>query len=127
MKKKILILTTFLVFACVSSVLLSGFISTDIIKFGIVSEASASSGAPNRKIHKGPCRTEIRGTANTSGEIFGIPYTIPVTGVVTITFTDVERDCESGGTFNCQTVSCADFFRGSGHNPLQPPTVPPLP
>ena len=83
--------------------------------------AQSSSGGGNSSgtmyyiIHENSCSVTLSGGA--SGGvfyIFGIKYTLAANATLTISFSDVKRDCEINGTFLCTTKSCADFWKGSG-------------
>jgi len=60
----------------------------------------------------GDCSITLEGEAGVIIELFGTQYTIPSSGSLTLTFHNVEVSCSSGGTYQCSTYTCADFWKG---------------
>ena len=60
----------------------------------------------NYKRHSNPCSITIKGKAGYSGTIWGMSYTIPVEGEITISKSGQEIVCESGGKMTCTPRDC---------------------
>jgi hypothetical protein len=59
------------------------------------------------------CSITLEGQAGATVKLFGVSYTIPTSGSLTLTFKNVATSCSSGGTSQCKYKTCADFFAGS--------------
>ena len=61
-------------------------------------------------VTEGDCSITVSGQAGVSFVVLGVTYTIPASGSITITYSDVKVRCSTGGTFQCTTSSCVDFW-----------------
>jgi hypothetical protein len=59
------------------------------------------------------CSITVYGEAGVTFKLFGVTYTIPAEGSITIKFSDIAVDCASGGSQMCEYYTCADFWKGS--------------
>ena len=61
-------------------------------------------------ITEGDCTVILTGQAGATVTVLGIKHTFPLTGTLTLTFTDVKILCSTGGSFQCHTSTCNDFW-----------------
>ena len=62
--------------------------------------------------HEGSGISQSEITFTQSGKTWTIPigYNFDITGCWTKTYSNVDIDCELGGTFQCTANTCADFW-----------------
>ena len=63
--------------------------------------------------HTGNCQVQISGEAGFPFSVFGIQFTIPASGEITLTFYDVKVSCEAGGNMMCEYMPCWKFWKGN--------------
>lgn len=75
-------------------------------------QAQGEGGGGDTLWHKSTrdCNFTIHGEGNAKFKLYGTTYTIPISGSITLSFNDVSTDCSSGGTFQCSSFSCANFW-----------------
>ncbi|MDR0698094.1 MAG: hypothetical protein LBG28_02570 [Tannerella sp.] len=61
--------------------------------------------------HDRECGITVTGQAGIPLIIRGVSFVIPVGGTLTVSFSNAAVDCEGGGNFMCQYMSCSDFWQ----------------
>jgi hypothetical protein len=69
------------------------------------------SGGSLYNIDEEDCSITLTGETGVTVKVWGVSYTFPVSGRLTLTFSDVKIQCSSGGYNQCEWSSCADFWK----------------
>lgn len=108
--KKILVLTfAFLLFSIISIFSVNSFNQkgnenlTDLLK---VNTAYGENFETAYIRSAGPCSITVHGKAGITVTIWGVRYTIPAEGSITVTKSGQEIVCSSGGTSSCTPRDC---------------------